>query len=417
MGFGNRWGIWGWVVLALVVAGAVVQVPPIWDAVTHDPVDTARVSQPFWFLLGAPLFGVWDGLSLLATSQHFVVLGAILFVYVVRRIRAPKRRGPLLRRAWLETVRSVLSLAGLFLFYAGGLLLPRPMVGIEVLDQGLVAVDFHSHTNHSHDGWSAFTPDRNRAWHEAGGFHAAYVTDHAGWTGVDEALPANPATAGEGLLLLSGAEIRLRGRPTNLLGDRTRYTFALDSSWIHIYGDSLRAAHARGGPDPTLIYTMPGPLDRVVPFGLNDPSGVIGIELNDGAPRGLEDVKSKRTELLALADEMDLAVVAGSNLHGWGRTVSAWSLLRIPGWRSLNADELGDAIETELHDKRRDASQVVERRMPYLQGNVGLVLTPPLLVWEFFRMLTFPERISWVVWTVAAMALVARRRQHLEAEV
>ena len=284
------------------------------------------------------------------------------------------------------------------------------MAAIRLAAPDLVAVDFHSHTNRSHDGWALFTAARNRAWHEAGGFHAAYITDHYTWAGVDEALPANPARADERTVLLSGMEVRLRDRHTNILGDRARYGFALDSTWRHLDPDSIGAAHERGAQAPTMLYTIPGPLDRIVPFGPGAPAGVIGVELSDGAPRGLEQGRAEREEILALADSMDLAVVAGANNHGWGHTVPAWSVMRLPGWPDMSPDELGSAIERVLHGERRRAVTVVERTMPYHGGSaVKLAATGPLLLWSHFRTLTPWERVSWLVW-VAIWAAVRRSR-------
>jgi hypothetical protein len=173
--------------------------------------------------------------------------------------------------------------------------------------------------------------------------------------------------------------------------------------------DSLAAAYARDGRPPTLLYTMPGPLRLVVPFTADQPAGVIGIELNDGSPRGLEQVKRERAEILALADSFDLAVIAAANLHGWGRTVAAWSFMEIPGWQSLSPEAMGDAIEAALHAERRESVTVVERRMPYHDGSRALIVaTLPWLAWEHFRMLGVAERASWLVWLL--IWVVARER-------
>ena len=67
---------------------------------------------------------------------------------------------------------------------------------------------------------------------EGGGFHAAYITDHytgRGWT--TRHPPTRPARAAT--VMLSGMEARLRDRHVNLLGDRDRYLFALDSTRHH----------------------------------------------------------------------------------------------------------------------------------------------------------------------------------------
>ena len=404
-GTGRRRRLWGpLAVMALVIGSAPVAVSPLRDAALRGTFPDAVPAQPLGYLLGAPLFGVWDTLTLLTVSQHYAVLGTLVLLYVAWRLVAG-------RRLALELVGALAALAALLAFYAAAALLPRPMTAIRLTSPDLLAVDFHSHTNRSHDGWSLFTAARNRAWHEAGGFDAAYVTDHYTWAGVDEALPANPARAGDGTVLLSGMEVRLRGRHTNILGDRSRYVFALDSTWHHLDPESIAAATERGAPPPTMLYALPGALDQIVPLGSphGSPAGVVGVELSDGAPRGLEQGRSQHAEILALADSMDLAVVAGTNVHGWGRTVAAWSVMRIPGWREMSPGELGRAIEETLHRERRRAVTVVERRIPYHDGSlVALAATVPVLAWEHFRALTLAERLSWLVWAALWMAVRAR---------
>lgn len=393
---------------------ALAATPPLHDAATGEPIPFAHLDQPFLYLLGAPLFGIWDALSLLAVSQHYAVLVTLVLLYAALRVHANRKLrreiaanpAPDISRLGVTVMRIVMELGGaisfliaLLAFYAAAVFLPRPMVAVQLDDPDLLAVDFHSHTNHSHDGWGRFTAARNRSWHEAGGFDAAYITDHYTWAGVDEAAPANPARAGERTVMLPGMEVRLRNRHVNLLGDRDRYAFALDSTWHHLDPNAIAAAREQGAAPVTMLYTIPGPLDRIVPLASGSPAGVVAVELSDGAPRGLEQVKAERAEILVIADSLDLAVVSGSNLHGWGRTVAAWSVMSVPGWREMSPGELGGAIEGVLHRDRRGAVTVAERRMPYHDGSrVGVAATFPWLLWEHFRMLTVAERGSWIAW-------------------
>ena len=418
----------------VVVISALFATPPLHDAATATPVPFAHLHQPLGYLLLAPLFGIWDTLSLLTVTQHYAVLVTLALLYVARRVHAVRtgrrelaadpdtaedvaHRGFSVMLAVLEFLGAIAFLLALLVFYAAAVFLPRPMAAVRLDDPDLIAVDFHSHTNRSHDGWSRFTAERNRAWHEGGGFHAAYITDHYTWAGVDDAAPANPARAGDRTVMLSGMEARLRDRHVNLLGDRDRYLFALDSTRHHLDPDSIAAARERGAPPVTMLYTIPGPLDQVVALGPGSPAGVVGVELSDGAPRGLEQVKAERAEILALADSLDLAVVAGSNLHGWGRTVAAWSAMRVPGWREMSPGQLGGAIEEVLHRDRRRAVTVVERRMPYHDGSrAALAFTVPWLLWEHFRMLTLAERGSWIAW-VGIFILLHAAWHRLEARV
>ena len=413
-------------VTVLVAVSALTSVPALQDAATHQPFPPATLHHRPGYLLGAPLFGLFDSVSLLTLRQHYALVLTLVLLYLAHRLvpawtsrnrsrtATISRRVPSLpRRAAREAFFAVAALATLLAFYAAAALLPRPMIAIRLADPDLLAVDFHSHTNHSHDGWSRFTAARNRAWHEAGGFGAAYITDHYTWAGVDDARPANPARAGDRTVLLSGMEVRLRDRHTNILGDRSRYAFALDSTWHHLDPDSITAARDRGAAAPTMLYTIPGALDRIVPLAPGYPAGVVGVELSDGAPRGLEQAKGERADILALADSMDLAVVAGANLHGWGRTVAAWSVMRVPGWQGMSPSRLGEAIEAALHRDRRRAVTAVERRMPYHDGSaVKLAATVPWLLWEHLRMLSAAERVSWLAWVaigVAVRAAVRRR--------
>lgn len=418
---------WHAAAAALVLGSALAAVSPLRDAATLGPADFAELRHSLAYLAGAPLFGIWDVLSLLTVSQHYAVLASVVFVYCIARILALRGRRSattsplrrlvgLVRRTAVELLRAAVALIALLVFYAGAALIPRPMARIELRDANLLAVNFHSHTNHSHDAWGLFSASRNRAWHEGAGFDAAYVTDHYTWAGVDDALPQNPARAGERTVLLSGAELRLRNRHVNALGDRERYVFALDSSWHHLDPERLAAARRQGGRAPTMLYALPGPLEQIVPKGPDSVAGVIGVELSDGAPRGLEQVLQFRREIVALADSFDLAVVAGANIHGWGRTAAAWTVMEIPGWQRLSPSALGDAIEATLHRERRQAAVVAERRLPYHDGStVRLVATLPHLVWEHSRMLSSGERLSWLLW-IAASAALARRRQALRQQ-
>lgn len=435
---------------ALVAVTAAFARDPLRDAATGAAVPIATLERPLSFVLGAPLFGVWDTLGLLTLSQHYALFVTLVALYLSWRTRVRRRARerslsgpmPLGTRVVREVRSALVALVALLAVYLGGMLVPRPMASLAVSAPHVVVVDFHSHTNHSHDGWRFFGAARNRGWHRAGGFHAAYVTDHYTWEGVDEAAAMNPARAGDGLVSLEGAEIRVFDRPTNILGDRRRYLPALDTDSVFMDADMMRVTLAAAGgagvaaadsdaagepdamaadtagastapegaretlPPPTLLYTMPGSLDQVVPRTPTDPVGVVGIEINDGSPRGLEQTRAERDEILGLADSADLAIVSASNLHGWGRTVTAWSLLTMPGWRELSPTQLGEQIEGTIHRDGRDAVQVVERWRPYHdQSPVRVAMTLPLIAVDHFRALDWAERTSWLVWLLFGSAI------------
>lgn len=426
---------------AIVLLTGTVSAPALRDAVTYARAPFAQLDQPFTYLVGAPLFGLWDTLSVITLHQHYAVLWTFVFLYLAWRFRAFARgwravsaiplARRLLRRAGIELLHLAVSLAVLVAFYAAWALMPRPMTRLTLIDEpDLLVVDFHSHTNFSHDGRKSFTATKNRNWHQDAGFDAAYITDHYTWAGADEAYATNDAFAGSGLVMLQGAELRLRGRYVNALGDASRYSFALDSTGHHLDPQLLNQASPHstppstalefpdaGHPPPTFIYTIPGPLDQVVAFSKYQNAGVVAIEVNDGAPRGLEQIRGQRDLLLAVADSLNLALVSGANLHGWGRTAAAWTVMEVIGWRAMTPAELATAIEATLHAERRNAASVVERRVPYHDGSdLLLAATVPWLLWEHMRMLSWAERSSWLVW-ILVFALVTNTRQRRRERV
>lgn len=396
---------------------ALAPLAPFRDAVAGTAATGVSQTRPLAYLLGAPVFGIWDVLSLLTVSQHYAVLATLAALYLSWRRRAfglgrvGEAHAPIRRRLLREAGILVGCVGGLLGFYLAGALVPRPMVGLAVEDPDQVIVDFHSHTRWSHDAWSVFSAERNREWHRSAGFHAAFVTDHYTWQGVDEAAPENPLTAADGVLLLEGAEVRIRGRPTNALGYRAPYIGALDPDSVHLDEARVGGRTQREPWVPTLLFTMPGPLWRLVPFDAESRSGVVGIEIHDGSPRGLEQTRSERAEIVALADSLDLALVSASNLHGWGRTAGGWSLMELPGWRGNSSDELAQRITEALHAGRRESVRVVERSIEYHDGSsVRIALTVPLAFLTHARTLSWEERTSWLLWLLALALLLRVRR-------
>jgi hypothetical protein len=72
----------------------------------------------------------------------------------------------------------------------------------------------------------------------------------------------------------------------------------------------------------------------------------------------------------------------------------------------MTPEGLGEVIERGLHTLRRGAVEVVERRMPYHHGSsVKIALTLPWLTAEHFRMLSWSERLAWLLWIVGMVAL------------
>jgi hypothetical protein len=392
------WRPWA---LAALVALAFLEplVPPVVSVVSGAPVSGVSLDLSLSYLLLAPVCGVLDALTVLSVSQHVAFLGVSVLIFVawrLFRLRRPSRRHGVVGTLIRESAALVGFLAAMVAVYAVGALVPRPMARLRVEDPDVVVVDFHSHTLSSHDGRRGFTAEDNRAWHRGAGFDVGYVTDHDSIRAGVEAAGRNPTRAGDGTVLLPGREVVYRGMHVTVMGtadprDRT-------------------APDDPCGSWPLLVGTIPADLSSVPgPECPDGGGGVAAIELVDAAPRGLDQGDRDRARILAIADSMNLAVVASSDNHGWGRTAAGWSLMRIPGWRDMTSRELDASIQAKIRADGRDAVEVVGFRRPdERREGLWAAVVPALLPQGFVVRLSRTERLVWLLWIALAFRLSGR---------
>jgi hypothetical protein len=249
-----------------------------------------------------------------------------------------------------------------------------------------------------------------REWHRKAGFDVAYITDHRTFEGAREGWANNPNNSGEATLLLPGIEAVWRGEHVNVLDADRMYRGILDGTLRDVDDAALRLASMVPGGEPVLIETIPGDLSKVVPAKGKGTAGVRAIELVDGAPRGLGQGRLERTRIIAIADSANLALVAGSDHHGWGRTATAWTLMLLPGWRGEPPEEVSKGIASVMRVGGRGTTKVVERYVADTETGFRLPLTVPLVAWGMFRTLSLDERVVWFAWVAALMLLVHVRR-------
>jgi predicted metal-dependent phosphoesterase TrpH len=384
-------------------------VPAVRDMATRAAVPGARLVHPAAYLVLSPVFDAMDALTLLSVGQLVALLLSLMALYLVWRSWRWRRTGR--PRVLRELLLALAALGAFLAFCLVGVLAPRPMAALSVDDRDAVKVDVHSHTNASHDGRPDFDARANIAWHRGAGFDAAYITDHKSFDGASEAMKLNPRRAGDGLVMLSGLEFIDNHNHINALG-----ATAADSAWIRVEARRQRLgwpARERGAA--VFIQTIPENLEHIPIPESSTGRGLAGIELSDGAPRGIGQAQRDRALILRIADSLDLAIVAGSNNHGWGRTAVAWSVLRIPGWREMTPMELGAAIEVRIRSERHGAVQVIERRSPDpARSRLALVATLPAVIWNLLVTLSGAQRISWILWSwiLAALALFLTARRN-----
>jgi hypothetical protein len=395
------------ITIALLVT-ALFATDPIRDAATHAAIGEGRLDLSPAYVALAPISSILDTLTLLTVGQHIALVLWAIGIFVLVRIQLA-RKGTTVRR---EVIAGIIFLLVLLATYAAAALLPRPMAQFVASDDTVLSVDFHAHTKYSHDGRAGWTEEDVRAWHRAAGFDVVYITDHASFEGAERGIASNPPFAGQGTMVLQGLEAFFNGEHVNVLSAGRRYKGITTPDLKDIDPQSLMLASLLPKNAPVTIETVPANLNKVPALTTTGIPGVMAIEIVDGSPRGLGQTRKERARIVHIADSLNLALVAGSDNHGWGRTAPGWTLFRVPGWRGMATDSLSRALEYIIRDGRRESTRAVERVAADGTNPVSLAFTGPLVAWTMLTTLAPDERVMWLVWTWGLVVVVRGLRRY-----
>lgn len=393
-------------VTVIILVAGLFPADAVRDAVTLGPVGEVRLQMSGAYVALAPISTALDTLTLLTVQQHIALLLWAIVIFIAwragRRRVGAARRGP-----GREALAAIVFLIIVALVYVAAAVFPRPMAQLDISDPTVFAVDFHSHTKYSHDGRSGWGPEDVRAWHRGAGFDVVYITDHRTLQGAEEGVAANPSQAGEGTMILQGLEAVENGQHVNILSAGRHYRGITTTDLRDVDTAAMRLASLIPGNEPIVVQTIPDDLHKVAAAGGPGTAGVRAIELIDGSPRGLGQARKQRAEIVHVADSLNLALVAGSDNHGWGRAAPAWTLMRAAGWRGMPTDSLSSVIERILRVGRRTSTRVVERRIAAGESPVALLATGIVVPWRMFTTLPNDARVMWLVW-IWVVSIIAR---------
>ena len=392
-----------------LLAARVWSTAPLADPIGSPLPPALHLAYPALYVLLAPLFTLWDGVSMLSMSRlHGFLLGLLMLYVAWRGGRAlwwriawsdgPPPRAPIRRELGVLAV----TLAALVLFVGAGLLWHRPMAALAGAGPNVVVFDVHSHTNVSHDVrgtlMGGFDTEANLRWHRRAGFDAVFVTDHNTVAGLRP--HAGPPA------LCPGIEVSAWHAHIVLLGDsapvdQRRYNGSLEGLELLLReSDSLYGALA--------VLSLPeyernhwARLDTLVAAGAG------GFEIVNAAPKANELTRARRDSVVALARRTNRSVVGASDSHGWGATSMVWNLLPVPGVRP----EDGAACSAILDALRGGfgTTRIVERRRVRTDSAWPGWLTPEAVVWETWRGMGWPLTLAWLAWTWLLWAAARRR--------
>jgi len=354
------------VLIALVVLSALVPLPPLVDAVSGAPPADVDLVRPTLYTLLAPVSNVLDALTFLSLERA----KAFLVTWVAAlALLGFLQRGSLRRRL----VAAVLAPLAVVLLGVAAVLLPRPVPSLVAADSTLTVIDYHAHTELSHDGRRGWTLADLAAWHAAQGFGASYVTDHnvVFNGGVDAPIR-----------LLPGVEWSVFDQHVVALG-------AVAPVERSAYGRDTRAMlslfaalHRQGAIG---IASLPeywrnhwAELDAFVAAGAD------GFEIVNCAPKAIGFPAAARARVLQIAESRDLLVVGASDNHGWGQVTCVWNL-----------------SSPSAHGFR--SNRVIARPIALAQGEWQPWTAAYTQPWLMLAGLSWSERSSWLTWILVIL--------------
>lgn len=395
----------------LVIFTAAAAMRPVRDAATLAEVSEAFLAKPVGYVALAPISAVFDTVLLLSVRQHIALFIGLLVLFTAWRAFRQLRGGSTIRAHLL----ALSILLGTFLLtYAGAILIPRPMAYLATHDPTVMIVDFHSHTSASGDARRGFSVEDNRDWHRRAGYDVTVITDHATVAGAERGVANNTAAGLDEPMVVQAIEATWTGEHVSVLGAQRTYSGMLTQNLRDIDPDALRLGSVVASREPIVVWHHPRDLNRLPPATGPRTAGVRAIEIANGAPDNMDDVKPARAQIAALAQTHDLMLTTGSDNHGWGYAAPAWTLMRPPVWRGLGSDALALTIERVIREAGFRGSRAVERTIPYPPSAAGLAATIVSVPLTMLRTLSNDERALWLLWIWAVWAL-ARWATHRRA--
>jgi len=395
----------------LLLCARLFSAPALSDPVAGAAPPSLKLAVPWLYLALAPLFTMWDGVSMLSMArlQGFLIgLVGLYLAWRIARLLWPKRApvsGAKPGSAILKEIRIlVVSLLLLTAFLVGGAVWHRPMLALTGADPRDMVVDFHSHTNVSHDVRNTlmrgFDTKANLRWHTRAGFDAAFITDHnvvsqeSGVGSQESGIGSRDAGAEQGsAVACPGIEVSAWRAHIVLLGDtlpvdRTRYNGSLDEllTLLATSDSTLGALSVASLPEYRRNHWSQ--LDRLVAGGLD------GFEVVNASPKANELPRTERDSVIALARAHNRFVVGVSDSHGWGATSMVWNLVHLPaGRRSDPCSAILNTLRTGF-----PSVSIIERHRLRPDSWWPVWLTPIGVVWETWRSMGWALTAAWLIY-------------------
>src|SRR6478609_9290693 len=356
----------------------------------------ALLRFPTLNLIFAPLFDLWDGVTLLSMGRlNSFLIGAIVLgaAWSIGRSLVGRRLD--WRRATGHLALFTLLLG---LFVVTGMRWQRPMAHLAgVADSTWWIADLHSHTTVSHDVQGVlqdyFDLDASRAWHARGGYSLFFVTDHNridGWSG------ARVGDSSDGPVVCPGEELSLWRAHIVLLGNvdsvpRSEYADSIPGI-LRLLGES----ESRWGA-LTLASIPEYDENHFGELPLWVIAGIDGFEISNAAPKANRQSKAHVDSVVKIAKFSGRWVAGVTDQHGMGGTPQAWTLVPREAPGAVDRGPCEEVLST-LRTKGFGATQVIERHRLRPDSPWPYWTTAVAVVWEGWRSAQLLQVASWLGW-------------------
>jgi hypothetical protein len=362
--------------VVLLLVTAIHPLPPLVDAVTGSAPGDADLERPLLYVVFAPLSNTLDALTFfsLGRAQWFLAVWAVaLAAWGALRSGTRGRR----------IARAVLNVGILLAVAVAAVLLPRPVPRLTTTDAGATILDYHAHSEASHDGRRGWSLLRLAGWHARQGFEASYVTDH-------NVVYEGAVVPGAPVNLLPGVEWSIYRMHVVAIGPVepiVRDSFGGNTArMMRVFGVLERQGALGIASLPEYWRNYSGELNAFVL------AGVDGFEIVNCSPKGLAFPSEGRRQVLALSAGHDLVVVGASDNHGWGQASCVWNVSH-PGAQGFRTNH------------------VFARPLALVQGDWLPWTAPFTQPWFLLRSLSWSERASWLTWVLVIFLYRAMPRR------
>ena len=320
----------------------------------------------------------------------WLMIGMFVYAIVSSLISgAPNKR---LRTLVRNLLQWVLKLPIVFIIWVALLIViiffPLPSNTIKNNNTDMILVNFHSHTEYSHDGIISLSGLLQ--WHQRNGFDAFFISEHNHHTNTLKAVQAQrKGNLASNPFILCGQEY---SGSNHLLLLGLHRDFNTSNKPDEVVIDSTHANHG-----VAFVAHWFADEHRTIQYYID--CGVDGFEIANQA-EGISYDHHVFTDIVKNCISNDLLMIGACDYHGYGSACFVWNALHIPDWHQMNDDQKEASILNILrhHDQDKLAVLLYRDRMIFARSMV--FLSPVFTFSSYFRSLNFYQILSWIFWMI-----------------